>query len=108
MPDGKYKVVKLYDGEVSECNKYSEAKQAASSAAMMPAPAATANGTPDLVVCYKSDRAISTIQKMADGRWMVVKLYEEKAAEFDTFWVAEQVATNAAMTQAPRTKKDAA
>lgn len=62
----------------------------------------------DLRVCYKSSRAVSTIQKMADGRYQVVKLYDGEVGQFDDYNEAREVACSAAMTQPPRTKKDAA
>lgn len=109
MPNGKYQVVKVYEKEVTECVKYAEARQEAESAAMLPAPIHATQENPDLVVCYRAGRAISTIQRLPNGRWMVVKLYEEdRATAHSQFAVAEEVAANAAMKQAPRTKKDAA
>ena len=108
MPNGKYQVVKVYEGEITECKKYSEAKQEAESAAMLPAPQQAPQDNSDLVVCYRGGRAVSTIQKQPSGRWMVVKLYEDRATAHTEFSAAEEVATSAAMKHAPRTKKDAA
>lgn len=108
MPNGKYVVVKVYEQEVTEFDKYSEAKQEAISAAMMPATPEKTEEVPDLHICHKAGRAVSTIQKMPDGRWQVVKLYEERASDFEELSAAEHVATNAAMKQPPRTTKDAA
>jgi hypothetical protein len=62
----------------------------------------------DVRICYKSGRAVSTIQKMEDGKYRVVKLYEEEVTDCGTYNIAREVAKSAAMTQAPRTKKDAA
>jgi ribosomal protein L34E len=111
MPNGRYVVVKVYEEEVTECDKYSEAKQEAESAAMLPATTHSTHHSkenPDLKVCYKAGRAISTIHRMPDGKFQVIKLYEEKATAHYAFAIAEEVATNAEMKQAPRTKKDAA
>jgi hypothetical protein len=63
---------------------------------------------PDLRICYKSTRAISTIQKMADGKYQVVKLYDGEVTECKEYSEAREEACRAAFTQAPRTKKDAA
>lgn len=109
MPNGKYQVVKVYEQEITEFDKYSEAKQEAISAAMMPAPTENkAEELPNFHICHKAGRAISTIQQMPDGRWQVVKLYEERASDYEDLSAAEHVATHAAMKQAPRTTKDAA
>lgn len=62
----------------------------------------------NLRICYKSGRAISTIQKMEDGKYKVVKLYEEEVKECDSYSIAREEAMSAAMTQAPRAKRDAA
>ncbi|MNC04881.1 hypothetical protein D3C87_1932250 [compost metagenome] len=67
-----------------------------------------ANNNPDLRICYKSSRAISTIQRLPDGTYQVVKLYEGEVSEFVNYTKARTEAMSAAMTQAPRTKKDAA
>lgn len=63
---------------------------------------------PDFRICYRSSRAISTIQKMPNGKYVVVKLYEEETTECDHYSTAKKEAASAAMTQAPRTTKDAA
>lgn len=134
MPNGKYVVVSVYEEKIAEFDKYSEAKQEAISAAMLPAatdespvvqqPVVQAEvealdgehpeaahepeQPPELQVCHKSGRAISTIQKMPDGRWQVVELYGEKVSDFEELSSAEKVAINAALKQPPRTTKDAA
>lgn len=64
----------------------------------------SANST-DVRICYKSSRAISTIEKMANGLYRVVKLYEGEVQDCDNYTIAREVAKNAAMTQAPRTRK---
>lgn len=109
MPDGKYVVVEVYKKIIHEYPKYSQAKKAAESAPMLPGrKSAKQAPVTALQVVERSGRAISTIQKMPDGKWMVVELYEERANEFDEHSIALEVAESAAMKQAPRTTKDAA
>lgn len=110
MPDGTYVVVNVYEKKITQYDKYSQARKAAERASMVPFRRKSPKEAPETVlqVCHKAGRAISTIQKMPDGKWMVVKLYEENAREYDEYSVAEEVATRAAMQQAPRTTKDAA
>ena len=66
------------------------------------------HNSPDIRICYKSSRAISTIEKMPNGLYRVVKLYEGEVKDCDTYTEAREEAKNASMTQAPRTKRDAA
>ena len=110
MPDGRYVVVNVYEKKIAEYDKYSQAKQAAERASMVPSSHPSPKEVPDTVlqVCHKAGRAISTIQKMPDGKWQVVKLYEERVNEYTKYSTAEEVATRAAMQHAPRTTKDAA
>lgn len=110
MPDGRYVVVNVYDKKISEYDKYSEARSAAEKAPMVPFRRRSPLEAPDSVlqVCHKAGRAISTIQLQPDGKWMVVKLYEEDATKYDEYLTAEEVAASAAMQHAPRTTKDAA
>lgn len=57
---------------------------------------------PGVRVCYNSSRAISTIVKMADGKYQVIKLYEGITETCDTYRQAADSAKSAAMTQQPR------
>ena len=66
------------------------------------------NDNSDYRVCYKSSRAVSIIQKMPDGKYVVVKLYDGEVTDHDSLGKARVEACSAAMTQAPRTKKAAA
>jgi len=63
---------------------------------------------PDVRICYKSQRAVSTIVKMPDGNYVVVKLYEGEVVDCPNYSKASKEAKTAAMTQAPRTTEDAA
>ncbi len=108
MPNGKYVVVKVYENEVTECNKYSEAKREAEGAAMMPVPDKVSTVNPALKTFTKADRVVSVIRKTPEGKYIVVKLYDEEATECSHHKTAEKEATGAAMKQAPRTTKDAA
>lgn len=66
------------------------------------------NDKSDIRICYKSSRAVSMIQKMPDGRYQVVKLYDGQITECDNYNEAREEACSAGMTKAPRTKRDAA
>lgn len=57
---------------------------------------------PGVRICYKSSRAVSMIEKMPDGRYRVVKLYEGTVETCDTYKQAAEEAKSAAMTQQPR------
>lgn len=67
-----------------------------------------AHNNTDLRICYKSSRAVSTIQRLPCGKYQVVKLYESEVTVCNTYTEARDEAQSAAMTQAPRTKRDAA
>lgn len=110
MPDGKYTVVEVYKKIIhDELPSYAVAKRVAESAAMQKGRRSPKQALPtSLQVVERQGRAVSTIQKMPDGRWMVVELYEERAESFDEHFQALEVADNAAISQAPRTTKDAA
>lgn len=53
---------------------------------------------PDMRICSRSSRVISTIEKMPDGKYRVVKLYEDKTIERDRYKDAAAEAMSAAMT----------
>lgn len=67
----------------------------------------SANST-DVRICYKSTRAVSTIEKLPNGLYRVVKLYEAEVQDCDNYTIARDVAMSAAMTQAPRKRSKAA
>lgn len=53
---------------------------------------------PDLRICSRSSRIISTIEKMPNGKYRVVKLYEDVMLERDLYGQAKVEAMSAAMT----------
>lgn len=108
MPNGKYVVVKVYEDEVTEVDKYSQARREAEGAAMMPAPDQASASKSNLQLFWKADRVVSVIRKNAAGKYIVVKLYEEEVTECGHHKTAQKEASGAAMSQAPRTTKDAA
>lgn len=108
MPNGKYVVVKVYENSITECNRYSEARKEAEGAAMFADPDKAPSSKTGLKTFHKSDRITSFIQKNDEGKYIVVKLYEEEVTECSHHKTAEKEATGAAMKQAPRTTKDAA
>lgn len=110
MPDGTYVVVEVYKKIIhDELPSYAVAKRVAESAPMLKGRRSPRQALPTaLQVVERQGRAVSTIQKMPDGRWMVVELYEERAETVDDHSAALEVAENASMKHAPRTTKDAA
>lgn len=53
---------------------------------------------PDMRICSRSSRVISTIEKMPNGKYRVVKLYEDVTVERDLYGQAKVEAMGAAMT----------
>ncbi|MNZ78405.1 hypothetical protein D3C78_969740 [compost metagenome] len=51
--------------------------------------------TPDVRICLDKGRPISTIEKLANGNYRVVKLYEGLVEDYDSYNQARDEALNA-------------